>query len=349
MRFTIKLKLALSFGLMVTLLAALSAYSLISLSTVNDNLAGMAEGPAKRLEYALTIDGNFSEIIRQQKNALLAKTTDESQKFLKVSEELTADGIELAKNGLAIATAEDQQTWLAVEEDMNNFTSKAVELRRLVTSGDLVGAIDYSNGDLRSINKSVTASLDTLVGIQKQQMENTKSESAENYRAVRSTMIAAVSVAVLFGIGVAIWIALSIISGLKKIQIVAEAVSIGDLNQDVELKNNDEIKDLVDTINVMTSNLRKTANVADQISNGDLTVTPAPASEKDTLGIALRNMVERLRAVVSDAIAASENVSTGSQQLSSGSEQLSQGATEQASSAEEASASMEEMAANIKQ
>ncbi|WP_244474814.1 methyl-accepting chemotaxis protein, partial [Rhizobium sp. Root1240] len=349
MRFTIKLKLALSFGFMVTLLAVLSAYSLVSLSTVNDNLAGMAEGPAKRLEYALTIDGNFSEIIRQQKNALLAKSTDESQKFLKVSEELTADGIEVAKNGLAIATVEDQQTWLTIGEDMNNFASKAVELRTLVTSGDIVGAIDYSNGDLRSINKSVTASLDKLVGIQKQQMENTKSESAENYRDVRSTMIVAVSVAVLFGIGVAIWIALSIISGLKKIQVVAEAISIGDLDQDVELKNNDEIKDLVDTINVMTSNLRKTANVADQISNGDLTVTPAPASEKDTLGIALRNMVERLRAVVSDAIAASENVSTGSQQLSSGSEQLSQGATEQASSAEEASASMEEMAANIKQ
>jgi len=60
-------------------------------------------------------------------------------------------------------------------------------------------------------------------------------------------------------------------------------------------------------------------------------------------------MVERLRGVVGDALAAADNVSSGSQELSSSSEQLSQGATEQASSAEEASASMEEMAANIKQ
>ncbi len=114
-------------------------------------------------------------------------------------------------------------------------------------------------------------------------------------------------------------------------------------------RTNDEIRDLVETINKMTANLRQIAGIASQIANGDLTVAPKPLSDKDTLGLSLESMVERLRGVVADALAASENVSSGSQQLSSGSEQLSQGATEQASSAEEASASMEEMAANIKQ
>ncbi len=87
------------------------------------------------------------------------------------------------------------------------------------------------------------------------------------------------------------------------------------------------------------------------MSEGDLTKF-AEIRTSDEIGMLLGHvnaMVERLRAVVGDALTASENVSAGSQQLSSGSEQLSQGATEQASSAEEASASMEEMAANIKQ
>src|SRR5690606_36191334 len=147
----------------------------------------------------------------------------------------------------------------------------------------------------------------------------------------------------------ALWIALGINTGLKKIKAVAEAVSIGDLDQNVEIKTNDEIKDLVDTINVMTANLRNTATIADQIANGDLTVTPKPMSDKDVLGLSLESMVERLRGVVADALSAANNVSSGSQELSARSETLSQGATEQASSADEASASMEEMAANIKQ
>ena len=99
----------------------------------------------------------------------------------------------------------------------------------------------------------------------------------------------------------------------------------------------------------MVANLRESASVADQVADGDLTVQVKPLSDKDVMGLALERMIERLRGVVSDAISASDNVSSGSQELSAASEQVSQGATEQASSAEEASASMEQMAANIKQ
>ena len=103
------------------------------------------------------------------------------------------------------------------------------------------------------------------------------------------------------------------------------------------------------TVNKMTANLRLGAALADRIADGDLTVDHTPASDKDTLGLALVRMVERLRTVVGDSSAAAENVSSGSQELSSSADQVSQGATEQAAAAEEASASMEQMASNIKQ
>ena len=119
---------------------------------------------------------------------------------------------------------------------------------------------------------------------------------------------------------------------------VADSSNYGGLSQTVS-----------DSLRGMVGNLRKTAAVADRIANGDLMVSPKPLSDKDTLGLSLQSMVERLRGVVADAMSASVNVSSGSQELSASSETLSQGATEQASSAEEASASMEEMAANIKQ
>jgi methyl-accepting chemotaxis protein len=99
----------------------------------------------------------------------------------------------------------------------------------------------------------------------------------------------------------------------------------------------------------MVEGLRASAAIAEQIANGDLTVTPKPLSDKDTLGLALEKMVSRLREVIADVIASANNVSAGSQEMSATAEQLSQGATEQASSTEEASASMEEMAATIKQ
>jgi methyl-accepting chemotaxis protein len=162
-------------------------------------------------------------------------------------------------------------------------------------------------------------------------------------------LVSVIVVSVLAGAVAAVWIALSIAHGLQKAIRLAEAVAIGDLSQTVTATTNDEVRDMVDAMNRMTTNLRTTAKVADSIADGDLTVKAVPLSDKDALGLSLERMLEKLRSVVADASAASDNVSSGSQELSATAEDLSQGATEQAASAEQASASMEQMAANIKQ
>jgi methyl-accepting chemotaxis protein len=101
----------------------------------------------------------------------------------------------------------------------------------------------------------------------------------------------------------------------------------------------------------ITTPIIKAVGISNQMSKGDLTVEIEVDSKDETgqlLG-AMKNMLEKLRAIVADVQSAAENVSSGSQELSSSSEEMSQGATEQAASAEEASSSMEQMAANIKQ
>lgn len=90
---------------------------------------------------------------------------------------------------------------------------------------------------------------------------------------------------------------------------------------------------------------------AEKIAGGDLR-SRLDLDRKDEVGklaSALNSMVDRLKHVVGDVMAATSNVSSGSQELSSTAQQLSQGAAEQAASAEEISSSMEEMAANIRQ
>ncbi len=90
---------------------------------------------------------------------------------------------------------------------------------------------------------------------------------------------------------------------------------------------------------------------ASKVAEGDLTAR-MDIHRGDEIGVlaeALRQMVERLSAIVSDVRNASDNVAQGSGQLSDGAQGLSQGATEQAAAGEEVSSSMEQMGANIKQ
>ncbi|MGA1803803.1 methyl-accepting chemotaxis protein [Rhizobium sp. HT1-10] len=349
MRFTIKFKLALAFGLMIMMLIGTAIYSTMSLATLNQSSGDMVAGPVKRLEYALTISGKMSEAVRSQKNALLERDDTLAEGYFKGFDKNLVEVMDLSNAGLAIASPEGKPYWEAVTAGVKAVQDAAAPLSSLRASGKIEDAITLSNSQVRQLAAKVTESLAKLVDIQKKGMAKADADNDALYSTTRFTLLAVAGVATAIAIIAAIWIALGISSGLRKVGVAADAVALGDLDTDVEIKSNDEIRDLVAKINLMTSNLRNTAAVADQIANGDLTVNVTPLSEKDTLGISLKSMTERLRGVVADALSAADNVSAGSQELSASSEQVSQGATEQASSAEEASASMEEMAANIKQ
>ncbi|TAU23495.1 HAMP domain-containing protein, partial [Rhizobium leguminosarum] len=388
MRFTIKLKLGLAFGIMTLLLIGIAIYGSMSLGTLNDASGKMIDGPMRRLELALTANVAEVNAIRAQKNALLSTDPDSAAGFYKEADQNLQAMFEAVDAGHAIASPEGKPYWEKLQTIGAKFRDRSAELQQLDARGDQAGALALSLGDLRTMTNDMGDAIAALIEIQRKGMKTTDQSNTDLYNSTKLILSTASGIAVLVALVAALWIMLGINNGLRKITTVANAVAIGDLNQTVDVKTNDEIKDLINTVNSMTanlrttaaladqiamgdlstdakplsdkdtlgiamqsmiSNLRTTAGIADQIANGDLTVSPKPLSDKDALGLALEQMVERLRGVVADAISAAENVSSGSQELSASSEQVSQGATEQAASAEEASASMEEMAANIKQ
>jgi len=349
MRITIKLKLAAAFGFVILLLVGSAVYGIISLGSLNDAIGNLIDGPARRLELALEAKAAELNAIRWQKNGLLEMDPEVAKKNYQNSAKSADEMLAFATAGQQLATAEGKPTWDRLVDLANRFSEGSSKVASIQEGGDRAGALALSSGEVRTLVTELEDVFAALVSLQQKSMRQADDDTEILYGGTRNLLIGIAVGASVIAFAAALWIALGISSGLRKIMNVASAVAIGDLNQKVEIKSNDEIKDLVNTINVMTDNLRNTAEIANQISNGDLTVSPKPLSEKDTLGIALEQMVERLRDVVGDAIAAVENVSAGSQELSASSEQVSQGATEQAASAEEASASMEQMAANIKQ
>ncbi|ANL35714.1 methyl-accepting chemotaxis protein [Rhizobium phaseoli] len=349
MRITIKLKLAAAFGFVILLLVGSAVYGIFSLSSLNDAVSDLISGPAKRLELALEAQTAELDAVRWQKNALLEMDPEIARKDYQNSAKSVDEMLTLVTSGLQLATAEGKPSWDRLVELAKRFDEGSNKVASIQESGDRAGAVALSSGEVRALVTEMEEVFGRLVGLQQKAMAQADNDTDVLYSSTKNILIGLAIGASVIAFAAALWIALGVNSGLRKIIDVAGAVAIGDLNQKVEIKSNDEIKDLVTMINTMTDNLRVTADIATQIAAGDLTVSPKPLSDKDTLGIALEQMVERLRGVVADAIVAAENVSAGSQELSASSEQVSQGASEQAASAEEASASMEEMAANIKQ
>jgi len=290
---------------------------------------------ASRSQRILTT--SMSAFSVDELNQQLKNLAEQNVKFEKSVKEAAA---QLAAHGL---TAND----INVQSD---------NLLKVINNGmDIVKGAGNLQASILSGTEGNVAATDAMktsgdyIAYTRKTMVDASTQAAADASQAQMVLVTTVIVSLVIAFASATWIALNISKSLGRAVGLADAVAIGDLSQKIDAVSNDELGDLIKSLNAMTTNLNVTAKIADTIASGDLTAEAKRLSDKDTLGIALERMLEKLRLVVSEAIAAAQNVSSGSQQLSASAEQLSQGATEQASAAEEASSSMEEMAANVKQ
>ena len=81
MRFTIKLKLALAFGLVIALSIVLGGVAYEKLSVLNDTLDGIANGTARRSLEASEFKTTLLEDVRAEKNMIIATEPETAAKF----------------------------------------------------------------------------------------------------------------------------------------------------------------------------------------------------------------------------------------------------------------------------
>ncbi|KPH66302.1 methyl-accepting chemotaxis protein [Novosphingobium aerophilum] len=349
MRATIKMKLGVTFAIILILLAVVVGVSLTRLSTLNTAISDLISGPAARLDRAQQVQVVFGTLARNERNMTMTNDPELVKEFDDKATRSMSEFERLLDEGDANALPETKQTWREMRSSFENFKPLDTRIRTLARANQNEEAAALALGSARDVLDRVTKQTDDLVARAREDMQQVDRQTDALYSSARATLLTVAIVAILGALVGAVWISLIVSRGLARVGTAINAVAIGDLDNDVEVTSNDEIRDLVDTVNKMTANLRVSAGLADKIADGDLTVSHKPLSEQDKLGHALVRMIERLRGVVGDSTVAANNVASGSQELSSTSEQVSQGATEQAAAAEQASASMEEMSANIKQ
>jgi methyl-accepting chemotaxis protein len=349
MRFTLKFKLGLAFGVIILLLIGAAGYGISGLSGMNGTMKGLIDGPVARVQLAGDVRFELLQIISGEKSIIIE--TDAGK--MKVIDGEIAQDIQtfegLLNQGDEVSPPDEREKYDELRATWETMKPLDAQLRMLGLANQNAQATALALGPVHAASLQCLDAVQQLVTLVRGQMAAQQAVAAGTYASTRDVLLVVALVALVVALGAALWLALSITTGLRKITVLAEAVAIGDLNKTVEMKSKDEIRDLVETVNRMSGNLRATAALADKIAEGDLTVEPRPLSDQDTLGMAQQRMVHRLRNIAGNALAAADKVSSGSQELSATAGQVSEGATEQAAAAEQASAAMEQMTANIKQ
>ncbi|MDR3538489.1 MAG: methyl-accepting chemotaxis protein, partial [Acetobacteraceae bacterium] len=311
MHATIKLKLGLTFAVVIALTALTAGLGVNGLSAQRVEMAGIVTGPVQRLQMGEQLIVDLLQILRAQKNMLLAG--DDQTQRARYAEEATRQRETLTAHFdrvAAIATADGRRRLAAIAALKQQWFAIDDRVRALAAANRHDEAVQVSVTDLRVTMADMEKQIQDYIELQRSLMNEALADSEQAYNHTWMMLVLAVSGSLAVAVVTAIWLSRNIGHGLARVSALAQAVAGGDLTSTIASTTRDEIGVLIGHINAM---------------------------------------VEKLRSVVGEASSAAGNVAAGGQQLSAGSQQLSQGATEQASSTEEASSSMEEMAANIKQ
>jgi methyl-accepting chemotaxis protein len=153
----------------------------------------------------------------------------------------------------------------------------------------------------------------------------------------------------LIGVAISYKMADGITKPLERAVEIAEKTASGDLSIQIKVRAHDEIGQLLSTLQTIVDSNRELATKVVSVAGGDLTVKIAPRSEQDVLGMALRDMVQKLSRMIGDVRTGALMVSSAATQLSISSQSLSEGTSEQAASIEETSSSLEQMHSTITQ
>jgi methyl-accepting chemotaxis protein len=150
-------------------------------------------------------------------------------------------------------------------------------------------------------------------------------------------------VAVGIGIGLAAYLVLALFVAMtgtvRRMLGAADAIAEGDLDleQDLLVRSRDELGALAQAFARMVAYLREAADAAGRIARGDLTVQPAPRSERDVFGSAFAAMAGQLRTLVGRLSDSASRLGIASQQMATTSEEAGR-------AVEEIAAAMEGMA-----
>jgi methyl-accepting chemotaxis protein len=190
MRFTIKLQLALAFGLIILLLLASTLFGINSLSTTNRDMNAMVDGPAVRLQAAQQLNIHMLNVVRFEKNMVMVDTAEEV-KTLETSIEKEKQAFDaLLTKAEGLSTAEGKPKWQALGAAWERLMATHAKVHEFSMANRDDEAIALSMGEGRQVVVEASDQVRELVDLSQAQLEAATEKADADFATVRSSLVA---------------------------------------------------------------------------------------------------------------------------------------------------------------
>ena len=307
-------RLALGFGLVMSLMAALTLAAYVGLSDTNDDLHSIADNTVPSLQVAADLKSTSLNLRRFEYNHLVS---EDPSRLLVLEADIAKHQADLLQTFKAyeplISGDEERALWQEAQADALRYVSQWGAIQAL--SGQIGGAgksvaEERLTGPSREYFEQLQAKLDKLWAFNVNHADQVKKESAVSYRQVLLAVLVLAAAAMVFGLLAAVLITRSIVRPITDAVGIADHIASGDLTQKIVVSGRDETSQLL---------------------------------------TAMQKMQQALGTLVSSVRQGAEGVATASAQIAQGNQDLSSRTEQQASALEQTSASMEEMGSTAQQ
>lgn len=311
MRLTLKLKLAAAFTSMVIMAIVGIGAGYLSLRSLETEVETVVDNYWWKMQIINEFTAKVNENGRANFEMVVALNQAQRDELSKrIGGNVKAINELVAELSPTINSDKGKALLAEVNAKRKPYVQSFGKIKKDLDTGQREAALDKVQTELVPSLDAFLIAIENFKGYQSGLVDNSGVQAKATYLQGKITMATVGAVIAVISLLMATLIIRNITRGLSSALSIARAVADGDLTASVQVKSNDEIRDLVE---------------------------------------ALTQMTERLKVAVGDVNQAARNVATGSTQMSTTAEQLSQGTVEQAASSEETSASIEQMAANINQ
>jgi methyl-accepting chemotaxis protein WspA len=341
---TIRKKIVLGFSAVILLMVALCAFAYIQLRDIEAQALELRKESVPGLYLTGRLQAISISTYTSVQQLILERDPSRMQQVRAYLEDKTAERLDLLKKYEPTITTDKQRE---LYEATKTALAPYMVVRRQVESLSAdpktkADAAKLQRDQLESLYGKLQGAIEAELAFNKATADEAGQQIQETVAKARTGMLVSLVIGVIFALTAGYLVVQAIDRPLARLVAAMELLRGGDFSQKITLAQDGEFGILANGLNLVTDSLQEMAKKAEQVADGNLAIEVKGLSQKDVLGNALAEMVQKLSSLI-------RRVQKSGLQVNTSAAEIAATAQEQLSTASQVAATTSEIGATSKE
>src|ERR1700722_14332729 len=341
---TVRKKIVLGFSAVILLMVALCAFAYIQLRDIEGQAVELRAQSVPGLYLAGRLHAVSISTYTSVQQLILERDPSRMQQIRAYLEDKTTERLDLLKKYEQIIRTDKQRE---LYEATKTALAPYMIVRRQVESLSAdpktkTEAAKLERDQLESLYGRLQGAIEAELAFNKAAADEAGQGIQESVATARTGMLIGLFIGVIFALTAGYLVVQAIDRPLARLMAAMELLRAGDFSQKITLAQDAEYSILANGLNLVIDSLQEMAKKADQVADGNLAIEVRGLSQKDVLGNALAEMVEKLSSLI-------RRVQKSGLQVNTSATEIAATAQEQLSTASQVAATTSEIGATSKE